>query len=120
MGQQHRTAKLSTDTDGMYSTDTDGTHAAGGTAFAAPSMATGLPALCDEDWQQPPLLAAPEQPSAQANRALRAHPRAHAGEPVNRLREVGLVGIARARAALAEAARRADAARDSQQATKAA
>jgi hypothetical protein len=112
MGQQHRTAKLSTDSDGRYPV--------GGTAFVAPGRATGLPALSDEDWQQPPLLVAPEQPGAQANRALRAHPRPHGGEPVDRLREVGLVGIARARAALAEAARRADAARDSQQATKAA
>lgn len=54
--------------------------------------------MTDETWQQPPLLAAPERARTEASPA----------KPAERIRQAGLVGIAQARAALAEAARRAE------------
>jgi hypothetical protein len=71
----------------------------------------------DDSWQQPPLLVTPEPP----RRPLQERPGVAASRPpADRLRQAGLVGIARARSALAEATRRADEARAAQQATKAA
>jgi len=76
-------------------------------------------------WQQPALLNdAPRMSSPSRKQVGGAEPqrRSQPGveRPSERLREVGLVGIAKARAALAAAARRADAAREAQQASRAA
>ena len=54
-----------------------------------------VPASGDEHWQQQALLACPPRTSPRAAR------------PSERMRQAGLVGIAQARAALAEASRRA-------------
>jgi len=60
----------------------------------------------DEGWQQPQLLTAPLPRAASSPRAT-AIPRGAAAKSNNRLRQMGLVGIAQAREALAEAAHRA-------------
>ena|ERR1700722_18584016 len=100
MGQQHSTA---------HPTDTSTDNAI--------DLMTDLTDMGNDGWEQAQLPIPTERP----RRPLRqAAPRGYAGKPTERLREVGLVGIARARAALADAARRADQAREAQQATKAA
>jgi hypothetical protein len=106
MGQQHATAHPTHNNDVDHPTHDD-----------AADLTTDLPVLAGEDsWQQPPLLVAPDEGRDQ--RQARSH--AGAARPTDRLRQVGLVGIARARTALAEATRRADEARAAQQETKAA
>jgi hypothetical protein len=105
MGQQHLTA---------HPTD----NSANGAIDSAIDLMTELPVMGDDGWEQAQLPITTERPRRQQLR--QAAPRGYAGKPTERLREVGLVGIARARAALAEAARRADQAREAQQATKAA
>jgi hypothetical protein len=61
----------------------------------------------DEGWQQPQLLTAPLLRAASSLRATAGqHGSATKSNP--RLRQVGLVGIAQAREALAEASRRAE------------
>jgi hypothetical protein len=101
MGQQHLTAHPTDNSDDN-----------------AIDVTTHLSAPGDNGWQQAQLPIGPERPRLQQPR--QTAPRAYAGKPTERLRQVGLVGIARARAALADAARRADQAREAQQATKAA
>jgi hypothetical protein len=61
----------------------------------------------DEGWQQPQLLTPPLLRAASSLRAT-AGPRAAATKSNPHLRQLGLVGIAHAREALAEAARRAE------------
>jgi hypothetical protein len=61
----------------------------------------------DEGWQQPQLLTPPILRAASNLRAT-AGPRGAATKSNPRLRQVGLVGIAQAREALAEASRRAE------------
>jgi hypothetical protein len=61
----------------------------------------------DEGWQQPQLLTPALLRGASSLRAP-ASPRSAATKSSPRLRQVGLVGIAQAREALAEAARRAE------------
>ncbi len=65
------------------------------------------PAELDEGWQQPQLLTAP-LPRATSSPRGKASPRSAETKASPRLRQVGLVGIAQAREALAEAARRAE------------
>jgi len=109
MGQQHSTA---------HPTNTR----------ASDTRATDLtPDLCapgdDNSWQQPPLLLTTEQPPLVTAEQPRPQPHSRAAaatKPAERLRQAGLVGIARARTALAEATRRADEARAAQRETKAA
>jgi hypothetical protein len=60
-----------------------------------------------EGWQQPQLLTAPVLRAASNLRAT-AGPRGAGTKSNPRLRQVGLVGIAQAREALAEASRRAE------------
>ncbi len=61
----------------------------------------------DEGWQQPQLLTAP-LPRATSSPRGTAGKRGAETKSSPRLRQVGLVGIAQAREALAEAARRAE------------
>jgi hypothetical protein len=65
------------------------------------------PQETDEGWQQPQLLTAPLPRVAPGLRAA-AGARGDATKSSPRLRQMGLVGIAQAREALAEAARRAE------------
>lgn len=65
------------------------------------------PQETDEGWQQPQLLTAPLLRAASNLRATTG-PRAAAAKTNPRLRQMGLVGIAQAREALAEASRRAE------------
>ncbi len=65
------------------------------------------PAEPDEGWQQPQLLTAP-LPRATSSPRGTAGQRGTETKSSPRLRQVGLVGIAQAREALAEAARRAE------------
>jgi hypothetical protein len=61
----------------------------------------------DEGWQQPQLLTAP-LPRAASSLPATAGQRGTATSSNPRLRQLGLVGIAQAREALAEASRRAE------------
>jgi hypothetical protein len=112
MGQQHWTAHPS-DSSAGNATD----NATDNAIDNAIDLMSDLPVMGDDDWEQAQLPITTERRRQQLRDAA---PRGYAGKPTERLREVGLVGIARARAALAEAARRADQAREAQQATKAA
>ena len=63
---------------------------------AVPGPAVHSPAAGHAYWHQPQLLTAPERPRARGTKRN------------DRLRQVGLIGIAQARLALAEATRRAE------------